>query len=191
MAVQTVVHTNPLLCPYFWAFLSTLGWAMGMLTVGSTSLGRYMLYGFTGSMLAQIPRLILPLWFVQQPRFEAPVAVVALGAILCLTALFFAFPGLGVKIYTRPTHMEPLVTSGLYGMVRHPILFSNIVWPLGWSAICGSWVGIALVPVWFLLVFLMSFIEEDRMIETYGDSYRAYRRQVPRLIPFLKFRRAK
>lgn len=174
--------------PFFWGFLATIGWAMGMLTVGSTTVGRYALYGFTGSMLAQIPRFILPLpWVTAQPRFAPPVVVIAAGVVLCLGALVFACPGLGLKIYTRPTHSEPLVTDGLYGIVRHPILFANILWPLGWSAIFGSWVGIALVPAWFFLVYLMSFLEEDRLIETYGDDYRRYRERVPRIIPFIRF----
>ena len=179
-----LVHQNP----FFWAFVATVGWAMGMLTVGSNSIGRYMVYGFTGSMMAQIPRIVLPLGIVaQQPRFDPPVIVMAGGVLFLLAALYFGFPGLGMRIYTRPTKVEPLVTTGLYGIVRHPILLANILWPLGWSVICGSWVGIALVPVWFLLVLLMSFIEEDRLIETYGEAYHVYRRQVPRLIPFLRF----
>jgi len=174
--------------PFFWAFLSTIGWAMGMLTVGSPTVGRYALYGFTGSMIAQIPRIILPLPLVAaQPRFSASVPIVAVGAVLCLASLFFAFPGLGTGIYTRPTSNEPLKTDGLFGIVRHPILFANIIWPLGWSMVFGSWIGVALVPAWFLLVYLMSFIEEDRLIEVYGNDYVEYRRRVPRLIPFVKF----
>jgi protein-S-isoprenylcysteine O-methyltransferase Ste14 len=161
---------------------------MGMLTVGSTSIGRYPLWGFIGSMLAQIPRIILPLPFVlAQLRFNTPAPVVALAVAFCLAAIAFAFPGLGLKIYTRPTHTEPLVTTGLFGIVRHPILFANILWPLGWSAVFGSWIGLALVPAWAFLVYLMSFLEEDRMIEVYGDEYRRYRKEVPRLFPFIKF----
>ncbi len=174
--------------PFFWAFLSAVGWAMGMLTVGSRTVGRYALYGMTGSFLAQVPRIILPLPFVShQPHFSPNGVVFTVGILLCAMSLFFYFPGLGMKIFTHPTSTEPLVTDGLYGIVRHPILFANIIWPLGWSALFGSWIGIALVPVWFLLVYLMSFIEEEWMVEIYGDAYRAYQKQVARLIPFVKF----
>jgi len=175
--------------PFFWAFLSTIGWAMGMLTVGSPTVGRHMLHGIVGSALAQIPRIILPLpWIVSaQPFFNAPIALQIVAGLVCLVALYFSVPVLGSKIYTRPTITEPLRTDGHYGIVRHPILFANILWPLGWSVIFGSWVGLALVPVWFYLVYLMSFIEEDRLVETYGDDYRRYREQVPRLIPFVRF----
>jgi protein-S-isoprenylcysteine O-methyltransferase Ste14 len=174
--------------PFFWAFLAALGWAMGMLTVGSTTVGRYMLYGIIGSFFAQVPRIILPLkWVSNQPWFVPPLAVGIIGAMLCLAALFFAFPGLGLNIYTRPSKDEPLVTTGFFGIVRHPILFANVLWPLGWSLICGSWIGVALWPIWSLLAYLMSFIEEDRMIEAYGDAYRLYRTKVPRIIPFVKF----
>jgi protein-S-isoprenylcysteine O-methyltransferase Ste14 len=174
--------------PFFWAFLATIGWAMGMLTVGSNTVGRYPLYGFIGSQFAQLPRIVLPLWCVTQPRFQplAHWSVFAVGAVLCIVAAQFALPGLGFKIYTRPTKVEPLVTTGYYGIVRHPILFANIAWSLGWPIVWGSWVGLATFPVWFLMVFLMSCIEEERMVETYGDEYREYRKRVPRMIPFLK-----
>jgi len=174
--------------PFFWAFLSAMGWAMGMLTVGSTTVGRHMAYGIIGSLTAQIPRIVLPLkWVSAQPRFDPPAIVVAAGAVLCLLGLSFIFSGLGLKIYTRPTKQEPLVTTGLYSIVRHPMLLANIIWPLGWSVICGSWIGIALAPAWFVLVYLMSFLEEDRLIETYGADYLEYRKRVPRIIPFIKF----
>lgn len=174
--------------PFFWAFLSAVGWAMGMLTVGSPTVGRYMAYGMVGSAMAQIPRIILPLPFVADPlRFRPPAALVVIAVILCLVALYFAFPGLGLKIYTRPTTSEPLRTDGRYGIIRHPILFANILWPLGWSALFGSGTALLLVAVWFLLVYLMSFLEEDRLVETYGEAYRDYQRRVPRLIPFVRF----
>jgi protein-S-isoprenylcysteine O-methyltransferase Ste14 len=174
--------------PFVWAFLSAVGWAMGMLTVGSPSVGRYMAYGMAGSAMAQIPRVILPLWFVTQTRFDAALwLVIPIGGVLILVALWFGNPGLGTAIYTRPTTAEPLVISGRYAIVRHPILFANILWPLGWSLIWRSCIGVALVAFWFLLVYLMSFIEEDRLVETYGEPYREYRRSVPRLIPFVHF----
>jgi protein-S-isoprenylcysteine O-methyltransferase Ste14 len=174
--------------PFVWAFLSAVGWAMGMLTVGSPSVGKYMAYGMAGSAMAQIPRIMLPLWFVSQPRFPAPLALmIVIGGALIAVSIWFGNPGLGTAIYTRPTTAEPLVISGRYAIVRHPILFANILWPLGWSLIWRSSAGVALVPFWFLLVYLMSFIEEDRLLETYGEPYREYRRKVPRIIPFVRF----
>jgi len=173
--------------PFVWAFLSAIGWAMGMLTVGSPSVGRHMLYGMAGSAMAQIPRWILPLWFIDQPRFEAGIAGIVIGAALIVVAVLFGFPGLGLAIYTRPTTAEPLHTGGLYGIVRHPILFANILWPLGWSLAWGSWVGLLMVAFWFLLVYLMSFIEEDRLVKTYGEAFREYQKEVPRIIPFVRF----
>ena len=172
--------------PFFWAFLSATGWAMGMLTVGSKTVGGHMAYGMTGSALAQIPRIVLPLGFVSQPRFEAPIWLVVIAVVVIGISFVFGHSGLGVKIYTRPEKSEGLKTDGLYGIVRHPILLANILFPPAWSAIFGSWIGIACTPIWFLLVYLMSFLEEERMTEEYGDEYREYQKQTPRIIPFIK-----
>jgi protein-S-isoprenylcysteine O-methyltransferase Ste14 len=180
--------------PFFWAFLAAIGWAMGMLTVGSPSVGSHLLYGMVGSAMAQIPRVILPLpWVEAQPRFligegasivPLPLAIVA--GVICMAAVFFGSSSLGLKIYTRPTSVEPLVISGRFAVVRHPILFANILWSVGWPILWGSWIGLATAPVWFLMVYLMSYIEEDRLVEAYGDDYRRYQKRVPRLIPFMK-----
>lgn len=174
--------------PFFWAFLSTIGWAMGMLTVGSRTVGGHVWYGMIGSAMAQLPRLVLPLPFVTQPTFFCPLWLKIVCAVICIVGLYFgSLGGLGLAIYTRPTEKEPLKTDGLFGIVRHPILFANVIFPPAYSAIFGSWVGIACSAVWILMVYLMSFIEEERLVEEYGDDYRAYQKTTPRLIPFCRF----
>ena len=44
-----------------------------------------------------------------------------------------------------------------------------------------------MAPAWILVAYLMSFLEEDRLVETYGGDYREYQKQVPRIIPFVRF----
>lgn len=172
--------------PFFWAFLGAIGWAMGMLIVGSPSVGRYMLYGIVASSLMQIPRIILPLPFVEG-HFEVSIPVRVVAVLIIVVTLYFSVPGLGLKIYTRPTTAEPLLTSGRFAIVRHPILFANVLWSISWPLFWGSWAGLAVAPGWIVVAYLMSFLEEDRLVETYGDDYREYRKKVPRIIPFVKF----
>ena len=77
-----------------------------------------------------------------------------------------------------------LVTNGLYGLVRHPqylglfiVLFGEgiVHWPTFFS--------VTLFPVIVLAYTLLARKEERKMLEQFGDLYRAYQRRVPRFIP--------
>jgi protein-S-isoprenylcysteine O-methyltransferase Ste14 len=54
---------------------------------------------------------------------------------------------------------------------------------LGLSPIFGSIIGIALTPVWLLVVWLLTQVEEESLVREYGDAYRDFQAQVPRLFP--------
>lgn len=54
---------------FFWTFLAMIGWFLGLLVVGSKTFGKNTLFGVFCIALAEIPRIILPLNFINQPRF--------------------------------------------------------------------------------------------------------------------------
>lgn len=100
-----------------------------------------------------------------------------------------AFVGIGLfaqgwrQVY-RARAETKLVTNGLYRFVRHPqytglflaLLGEGIVhWPTVFS--------VGLFPVIVFAYFRLARNEECQMIETFGDAYRTYRRQVPMFIP--------
>ena len=53
---------------WFWAFLAAVGWGACFGIVGTRTLGRSLGFGITAFLLAELPRLLLPLPFVSQPR---------------------------------------------------------------------------------------------------------------------------
>jgi len=84
----------------------------------------------------------------------------------------------------RAHQQNRLATTGLYSLVRHPQytglfigLFGEGVvhWPTLFSVI--------LLPVIVLAYVLLARSEEKRVIEQFGDEYRAYRQQVPMFLP--------
>jgi Phospholipid methyltransferase len=93
--------------------------------------------------------------------------------------------------FTAPARREPLRTDGLYAVVRHPLMVCDILWPLGLSLIFGSMIGIALTPVWLLMVWVLTQmmvwvltqVEEEALVREYGDAYRDFQERVPRLFP--------
>jgi protein-S-isoprenylcysteine O-methyltransferase Ste14 len=78
-----------------------------------------------------------------------------------------------------------LIRPGPYRWVRHPIYTGVLLAFLGTAVSLGEWrgaVAIALATVAFLLKIRL---EEDWMIETFGDGYRHYRAEVRALVPFI------
>jgi protein-S-isoprenylcysteine O-methyltransferase Ste14 len=131
--------------------------------------------------------------FVLQPRLgildiTANVVgwpILLLGLVLCLIA------ALQIKPVTAPDRNEPLITNGIYGIVRHPIIVGETVWPLGLSIMMASTIGVALTPFWFLCLYMGTRVEEEQMEQIFGDKYRKYKGRVPGFIPFLKGLRIK
>lgn len=173
--------------PFFWAFLAMIGWFLGLLVVGSRTLGNSSLFGAFVVALVEIPRIILPLPFINQSRFGDGTILPIIGWVILIVALVFGTPAFLIEPFTRPRQEEALRTTGLYSVVRHPIMFCDSFWPLGWSLVLRSSIGTILVVVWFMAAYLLTFLEEEKLIEEYGEKYLKYRESVPRIIPFLKF----
>lgn len=74
-----------------------------------------------------------------------------------------------------------LVTTGIYGCMRHPMHLGLLFFPLAVGLVAGSPSFILLfapLEAFFILVML-KFYEEPEAIRKFGDEYRAYQRRVP------------
>ena len=83
---------------------------------------------------------------------------------------------------------EPLVTNGLYGVVRHPQYLGIII---GTAAFIIQWPTIITVAMWPILTYAYYWQakrEEMELQEKFGEEYSRYKEKVPMLIPRLKFR---
>jgi protein-S-isoprenylcysteine O-methyltransferase Ste14 len=170
--------------PWFWAFLAAIGWGLAFAVVSTKSLGRNLGFGIVMFILAELPRLLLPLPFVSQPRLAVnPAWLVVSGVIILAASLFFGTPVLRIVPLTAPDRHEPLRTDGLYSIVRHPLMLCDIFWPLGWSLLFGSVIGVALTLAWLLVIWALTHVEEEALLQAYGDAYREFQSRVPRLIP--------
>jgi uncharacterized membrane protein len=171
---------------WFWAFLGAIGWGLGIGLVGTKSLGRHLGFGIVMFILAEAPRALLPLPFVHQLRIEPKtIWQIVLGGMILAGSLIFAAPVFRIVPLTAPDKSEPLRTDGLYSKVRHPLMVCDIFWPLGLSLIFGSIIGILLTPLWFLMIWVLTNVEEEALVWEYGDAYREFQSRVPRLFPHL------
>jgi protein-S-isoprenylcysteine O-methyltransferase Ste14 len=111
------------------------------------------------------------------------LAVIGLG-LLQTDAWHF----LGLRQLTQVSDPAPppLVTTGFYRYVRHPLYTAGFVFlwltPVMTSTLLVLYAGLS------LYLYVGSLFEERRLIVEFGPSYREYQRRVPRLIPRLRQR---
>lgn len=151
---------------------------------------RYVVYGLVIGFVLWI--VIMPL---DARRFGwsavFPLWVNVLGGT-GLAGSFFLF----FRSYTDNTFLSPLVriqeerkqqvvSSGVYGFVRHPMYLGGILMFIGAPLLLGSWYG--LLPGLALTLLLMARIRgEEEMLARELDGYREYMQKVRyRLVPFL------
>ena len=122
---------------------------------------------------------------VPEPWVWLLYAMAAAGLILLLAAtrLYDGGRFLGITQLRRPDlpEDEPLRAEGLHRYIRHP-LYSGAILILWGRA--GTEAELA-TAVWATLYFVIGArFEEGRLIDRYGDAYRAYRDRVPGFIPW-------
>lgn len=74
-----------------------------------------------------------------------------------------------------------LVTTGIYGCMRHPMHLGLLFFPWAVALILGSpffWMVLAPLETIFILV-MVKLVEEPGAIAKFGDEYREYQKRVP------------
>jgi protein-S-isoprenylcysteine O-methyltransferase Ste14 len=125
-------------------------------------------------------------FWVDLRLWNAPLALVGVGCVVLSTLwMCWARWSIGAMWAGRPLVQErhELHTTGPYGIVRHPIYTGLVGVAFGAMLAIGfgQLVAVFLVTVGF--VYWRVWVEERMMIATFGDRYRAYRREVPALLP--------
>ena len=111
--------------------------------------------------------------------------------ILLLGSLIFAIWGI-VLLYKigKPTerHLErttTIVTTGLYGYIRHPLYLSLLL--LGFGAMLKNpgYIQIVLSIINLLALILTARVEEGEMIKKFGVEYRDYMKKTKMFVPYV------
>jgi len=112
--------------------------------------------------------------------------IVALGEGVRLAGVRRA----GGNTRTRKVGAKKLCTAGIYSHVRNPLYIGNIIIYMGFALMAGGpWVVyltiIALVYFFIQYASIIS-LEETKLTELFGNEYRKYIENVPRLLPRLR-----
>ena len=132
------------------------------------------------------PLFISPL--LPQLRFDvSPMTAIPMGIILMIIGIALvwgAFTKIGVVPAVRQKSI--LLTTGVYGLVRHPIYSGTLLAFLGLNLAFKALIALLYWP-FTVLLHLVMVTAEERLLETeYGEEYASYRFKVKgRLIPFI------
>jgi protein-S-isoprenylcysteine O-methyltransferase Ste14 len=105
----------------------------------------------------------------------------AAGGALRLWPVFVLGRRFSGLVAIQPGHT--LVTSGIYGVIRHPSYLGLLVNSLGWALAFRSGVGVLLTALIIPPLFARIRAEEALLRSQFGDEYDAYCTRTPRLIP--------
>jgi protein-S-isoprenylcysteine O-methyltransferase Ste14 len=82
---------------------------------------------------------------------------------------------------------QPLIKSGPYRYVRHPIYLCVILELLGFPLIPNSYFALLVALfVYVPILILRLFLEERALLKKFGEEYVEYKKKVPCIFPFLK-----
>lgn len=111
------------------------------------------------------------------------VVLFAAGGALRLWPVFVLGHRFSGLVAIQPGHA--LVTSGIYGVIRHPSYLGLLVNTLGWALAFRSGVGVLLAALMMVPLLARIRAEERLLRAQFGDAYDAYCSRTSRLIPGL------
>ncbi len=110
---------------------------------------------------------ILPLDFPDVVRYFG-LAVCIIGVAIFIVAL--------VTIRALESYDGPLMTKGIYSVLRHPMYFAFILWLYGFPVFFGG--GLTMAISWILMVNVLWWrYYEERELSTRFPEYEEYRKK--------------
>ena len=109
--------------------------------------------------------------------------ITAAGLLLAVWARVHLGRNWSASVTVKEQHEH--ITSGPYGLVRHPIYAGLLLGFLGTALAIGEWRGLLALFIVFASLWPKLRREERFMDEQFGDAYASYKRRVSALIPFV------
>ena len=150
----------------------------------------YLLYAIF--VISIIWILIMPLdakRFGWSPIF--PLWLKIIGGLLLILSIFFIFRTtventyLSTRVRIQSDRKQQVISTGVYGFVRHPLYLGYLLLMIGGPLLLGSVVGLALGLLGIITIVARIFGEEKMLLQELA-GYEEYRKKVKyRLLPFI------
>lgn len=144
-------------------------------------------------VLTCIAFLVQPRW-IDFARLDLPAWLRLMGvpigvAGLALFSWMFRHLGLNVTSTSVPRANATLVTSGPYRLMRHPMYSAALLLGAAATLLIANSVMLMGGIAMFVLLAARSRVEEQRLVEKFGEAYRIYQRGTGRFVPRVTRRR--
>ena len=125
------------------------------------------------------------LLFVNTLFSKIGLVVIGFGVILLILALkqYDLSEFLGTQQLNPDSKAPILITNGMNNWVRHPLYFAVLVLMLGWFLFTPLDKVLVIGIVSIIYILIGAKLEERKLEETFGESYKKYKKEVPMLIP--------
>jgi len=100
--------------------------------------------------------------------------------------LGFACCGMAIRFWSAGHLVKSaqLTTSGPFARMRHPLYLGSLFIATGYCFMSGCLVAFPVVWGLYALFFVSAMLHEEKMLlSAFGDEYRAYMAQTPRIFP--------
>jgi protein-S-isoprenylcysteine O-methyltransferase Ste14 len=143
----------------------------------------------TVSVVSLVAVLIISAVDHREGWSHVPTPVVILGDVLVAAGLIVAMAVVFQNRFAGASiHVEPgqqVVSTGMYGVVRHPMYVGNVILVIGIPLALGSYWALLAVFV-TLPALAVRITDEEKMLRTELDGYAAYTEKVRyRLMPYV------
>jgi protein-S-isoprenylcysteine O-methyltransferase Ste14 len=152
-------------------------------------------FGDMGQMVFLI--LFLIIWIIDSffIRFSfrvpylIPLAVrIGLSLFIALLGFILAKKGHDI-IFGEIREIPAVVSKGVFGMMRHPLYTAALLFYIALIVATRSFLAIIVFAGILAFYNYIARYEESRLIDRFGEEYRAYIREVPRWFPRIRKRK--
>ncbi len=119
----------------------------------------------------------------------ARIVIVAGALLVFLAAVLRTWGAAYLRtevVHDTTQHSEALIADGPFRYSRNPLYLASLPMAAGIGVLASRSGFIFLVAANWIFIYRLIFREEDSLLKTQGESYRAYCRAVPRFWPALK-----
>ena len=176
--------------PVFWIGVYSAGYTITILALGISS----MQAKIQRRMPKFLVRIFLLLTFIAPPVIipftEGPKLAIPMPAAL-IVGVFLLATNFALKIVAqRQIGVLPalkgkagLITTSVYGLIRHPLYVSNGLLAIGMAVLFRSMYALLFSVPYALLYLPIMHFEEKNLLKEYGGEYEKYREEVGMVFP--------